>query len=647
MIPISVLREYMPKLKDEDLKELGPVEYDQSKVPEVSKKHAENVRRKVYLPDMTESFARGVEYAGLIASEAVDISDETKERQDTVETQFNSVQQELTDKDPISAPEIIVARGGEPTLSARLEKEKNEINAQLAQIVRPEIEINVLNPPKETDLLPLTMSDPTEDQLRLQAIFDYVKANEVSYKPNNQQMTGYSYTVYFPKGIYEWSSSVLAHGNYLIIKGDRAIIRVTDGNYAFKTTGTDGWKLDLDGFSFDRCNAISQQNDNLEAGRTNIVNCWFYYSKRALDLIKQSSHTYIDKCHFYKCEEVGSFELTDAVYFDKVWINDAGRTIEHPEVIINKTRMYFNDVFFIPSGVTHPVASDEIAWVRNEYFVRFENCRFSAEPGAMTVVNQYGTAGQQAGYNPTGAEILNSEPLASTTGKYVIRLFAMANVLKVSGNQIGPLDTSPIGFSKTYTGLDIDAFAGRYDLVTVDVSGNVGQSSGAWTVPVKLKQFIRIDDLGFKNDSGIVSAKSGTATAANKFFMIDTSFNRSDAKIAEKVYQVKITAQPAGTSDQIYSSVYVGLIGFRITNSSGNYTLESLITTIYQNNGGTTTSNTIGTPISIRPEFANNNSTSLPLITGSTEKISIKVIWQSPISGKGLSYEVREIMEAR
>lgn len=70
-------------------------------------KHAENVRRKVYLPDMTESFARGVEYAGLIANEAVDISNETKGKQDTVETQFNSVQQELTDKDPIDAPEII------------------------------------------------------------------------------------------------------------------------------------------------------------------------------------------------------------------------------------------------------------------------------------------------------------------------------------------------------------------------------------------------------------------------------------------------------------------------------------------------------------------------------------------------------------
>lgn len=133
MIPLSVLREYMPKLKDEDLKELGPVEYDQSKVPEVSKKHAENVRRKVYLPDMTESFARGVEYAGLIASDAVGISNETKGRQDSVETQFNAVQQEMTGKDVISAPELIAARGGEPTLSDRLDKEQQEVTAQLAQ----------------------------------------------------------------------------------------------------------------------------------------------------------------------------------------------------------------------------------------------------------------------------------------------------------------------------------------------------------------------------------------------------------------------------------------------------------------------------------------------------------------------------------
>lgn len=70
MIPLSVLRQYSPDLRPEDLKELGPIEYDQSQVPSVSRKHAENVRRKVYGRDLQESLARGVEYAGLVSNES-------------------------------------------------------------------------------------------------------------------------------------------------------------------------------------------------------------------------------------------------------------------------------------------------------------------------------------------------------------------------------------------------------------------------------------------------------------------------------------------------------------------------------------------------------------------------------------------------
>src|SRR5699024_2684364 len=127
MIPLSVLRQYSPDLRPEDLKELGPVEYDQSQVPVVSKKHADNVRRKVYGRDLRESFARGVEYAGLVSSESNKTAKETYNRQAIVESQFNAVQQELTDKDPISAPEIIVARGGEETLNDRLLKDKDHV----------------------------------------------------------------------------------------------------------------------------------------------------------------------------------------------------------------------------------------------------------------------------------------------------------------------------------------------------------------------------------------------------------------------------------------------------------------------------------------------------------------------------------------
>ena len=120
--------------RDRDTSGLGPIEYDQSKVPALIRKHADDVRTKTYGQGVREAQARNAEYAGLIASESVDISNETKGRQDTVENQFNAVQQEMTDKDVISAPEIIAARGGEPTLSARLDKEQQEVTTKLADI---------------------------------------------------------------------------------------------------------------------------------------------------------------------------------------------------------------------------------------------------------------------------------------------------------------------------------------------------------------------------------------------------------------------------------------------------------------------------------------------------------------------------------
>lgn len=118
---------------DRDTSGLGPIEYDQSKVPALIRKHADNVRTKTYGQEVREAQARNAEYAGLIANAAVGISNETKVRQDKVENQFNSVQQELTDKDVISAPEIIAARNGEATLSNRLDKDYAEVTNHLTK----------------------------------------------------------------------------------------------------------------------------------------------------------------------------------------------------------------------------------------------------------------------------------------------------------------------------------------------------------------------------------------------------------------------------------------------------------------------------------------------------------------------------------
>jgi len=75
--------------KDKDTSGLGPIEYDQSKVPALIRKHADNVRGKSYGQQVREAQARNAEYAGLIAQEANDIAKDTETRQYLIETRYD------------------------------------------------------------------------------------------------------------------------------------------------------------------------------------------------------------------------------------------------------------------------------------------------------------------------------------------------------------------------------------------------------------------------------------------------------------------------------------------------------------------------------------------------------------------------------
>lgn len=85
------------------------------------------IREKMFGIDVRESIAKALEK---VYEDVVSVTG----RQATVEEQFQSVLDETTGKDVISAPEIIVARNGEADLKTRLDKEKQEVTAQLATI---------------------------------------------------------------------------------------------------------------------------------------------------------------------------------------------------------------------------------------------------------------------------------------------------------------------------------------------------------------------------------------------------------------------------------------------------------------------------------------------------------------------------------
>ena len=97
------------------------------------------IKTKGFGSDVRLLMAQLAEHFGLSVVEITDIANNliarqsaVENRQDAVEDFNNQVIQEMTDKDVISAPEIIAARGGKPTLQARLD----DTTAQLAQAMQ-------------------------------------------------------------------------------------------------------------------------------------------------------------------------------------------------------------------------------------------------------------------------------------------------------------------------------------------------------------------------------------------------------------------------------------------------------------------------------------------------------------------------------
>lgn len=97
-------------------------DYDIGKVPESIRRRSNWTRTKYTGDDVLESVAQVGEIAGLIANESKELSKQVEYRQDDLENFTNQMVLEMTDKDIISAPEIIAARGSEVDLKTRLEK---------------------------------------------------------------------------------------------------------------------------------------------------------------------------------------------------------------------------------------------------------------------------------------------------------------------------------------------------------------------------------------------------------------------------------------------------------------------------------------------------------------------------------------------
>lgn len=110
---------------------------DITKAPADIQKLYKWVIEKTYGEDVASAYGQGLIAAGIIAKNAEAMSLFTSGKMDTLDTFVKDTLIELTDKDIISAPEIIFSRDGEATLGDRLDRDFDSITKQLSKVAVP------------------------------------------------------------------------------------------------------------------------------------------------------------------------------------------------------------------------------------------------------------------------------------------------------------------------------------------------------------------------------------------------------------------------------------------------------------------------------------------------------------------------------
>ena len=193
------------------------------------------IKNAVYGREVREGIHDGVFRANQIADGADAKADNTQIRQDAVEVFNNQVIQEMTDKDVISAPELIEARKGEGKLSTRLDKEHNELTAQLVKtdLKLSDVGINV----RDFGVIP---NDPNIDNHdSIIAALDYATENDIATLifPLGETYTspisleGYRYIKFKGQSSYNYADYGTSKGNH----NETSIRFIGSGEYGIQT----------------------------------------------------------------------------------------------------------------------------------------------------------------------------------------------------------------------------------------------------------------------------------------------------------------------------------------------------------------------------------------------------------------------------
>ena len=223
--------------RDRDTSGLGPIEYDQTKVPALIRKHADNVRTKTYGQEVREAQARNAEVAGLIASEAESKATNSELLSKDTQNRFKDQIEGTTNADEvIDARRPLGANNAFATLNDRLEYERK---------IKIQVSLNIMD----------MVDDPN-------TVDDWIPViNEAMIKAS--ELGGVS--VFFPAFEYivkpTQTNYIEIYNGVNLIGGNNSVIKVADDNpdFFYLMTGKDGRLVGctIDGLTFDT-NAANQ-----------------------------------------------------------------------------------------------------------------------------------------------------------------------------------------------------------------------------------------------------------------------------------------------------------------------------------------------------------------------------------------------------
>lgn len=122
---------------DRDTSGLGPIEYDQTKVPALIRKHADNVRGKSYGQEVREAQARNAEVAGLIASEAESKANNADLMSKDTQNRFKDQIEGTTNSDEVIDARRPFGANAFKTLGERMDVEHAEVLNRIDYIINP------------------------------------------------------------------------------------------------------------------------------------------------------------------------------------------------------------------------------------------------------------------------------------------------------------------------------------------------------------------------------------------------------------------------------------------------------------------------------------------------------------------------------